>query len=101
MINNKLKINDKKTEFLIFKYFYNKANFDDVILEVGNDEIAPSTIAKNLGVVIDYNLKLDKYINATCKSSFYHIRNIGRIRDCLTDDCAAIIIHAFVTLWNA
>ena len=42
--------------------------YSRVILEVGNDEIAPSAITKNLGVVIDYNLKLDKYINATCKS---------------------------------
>ena len=49
------------------------------------------------GVVIDCNLKIDKYINALCTSSFHYIRNIGRIRDCLTDDCAAIIIHAFIT----
>ena len=41
MINNKLTINDKKTECLIIKYFYNKANFDDVILEVGDDIITP------------------------------------------------------------
>ena len=59
------------------------------------NEITPSIIAKNLGVIIGCNLKLDKYINATSKSS-YHIKNIGRIRDCfkcLTNDCAAAI-HA-------
>ena len=34
-INKKLKINDKKTEFLIVNSFYNKTNCDNVTLEVG------------------------------------------------------------------
>ena len=37
LINNNLKLYDKKIEFLIIKSFYNKTNFDDVILEIGND----------------------------------------------------------------
>ena len=52
MVNNKLLTNGEKMKFLIIKSFYNKSNFDDVILEVGDDEITPSINAKNLGVTI-------------------------------------------------
>ena len=43
----------KKIEFLIIKLFYNRTNFDGVILEVGEDEINPSIIAKYLESIID------------------------------------------------
>ena len=55
------------------KSFYNKTNFNDLFLTVGDDKIFPSTSAKNLGVVIDTNLKLDKYISNTCKTAYFHI----------------------------
>ena len=97
MINNKLKINEKKTEFLMLKSSFNKSDFSKLTLTVGDDEISSSSTAKNLGVILDSYLKLDKYINATCKSSFFHIKNIGRIRNCLSDESAAIVIHAFIT----
>ena len=71
MINNKRKINDRKTEFLMLKSSFNKSDFSKLILTVGDDEISSSSSAKNLGVILDSHLKLDKYINATCKSSFF------------------------------
>ena len=41
VIYNQLKTNDKKTEFLIINYFYNKNNFDNNILEAVYDDITP------------------------------------------------------------
>ena len=32
-----------------------------------------------------------------CKSSFYHLRNISKIRKHLNKESAATIVHAFVT----
>ena len=46
-----------------------QTNFNDLLLTVGDEKKIPSISAKNLGVVIDTNLKLDKYINNTCKSA--------------------------------
>ena len=48
-----------KKEFFTVKSFYNKTNFIYLFLTVGDDKILKSTSAKNLGVVIDTNLKLD------------------------------------------
>ena len=32
-----------------------------------------------------------------CKSAFYHIHNIAKIRDCLTQDDTETLIHALIT----
>ena len=48
MINNKLRINDRKTEFLMLKSYFNKFDLSELALAVGDDEIAPSSSANNL-----------------------------------------------------
>ena len=49
MIQNKLKINDSKTEFLVLTSSFLK-HFNDLNISVGNSRIAPSLSARNLGV---------------------------------------------------
>ena len=41
-------------------------------------------------------MKLDKYIKNTCKSTYFHITNIGHIGS-LSGGNAAIFIHVFIT----
>ena len=71
-----------KSRYLYKEFFYNKTNFNDLFLAVYylsypviniDDNIFPSTSAKNLSVIIDTNLKLDNYISNTCKSAYLHI----------------------------
>ena len=64
-------------------------------LAVGDDEISPSSTAKNL---INCHLKLDKYINATCKSSFFPHNNTSSIRNCLSNESARIIKLGYCNL---
>ena len=49
------------------------------------------------GVILDCYFNLYKYINATYKSSIFHIENIGCIQNCLSDESATIVFHAFIT----
>ena len=87
MIQNKLKINDSKTEFLVLTSLFLKQHFNDLNISVGNNRIAPSINARNLGVIFDNHMSLDKQINSICKSaSILYLRNIGSIRSMLTDD---------------
>ena len=39
-----------------------------------------------------------KQINSICKSAFFHLRNIGSIRNMLTDDACSQLIHSLVTV---
>ena len=52
--------------------------------------------ASNLGVVFDDTMS-DILLIDVCKSSFYHLRNISRIRKHLISEATEMVVHAFVT----
>ena len=82
MITNKLKINDSKTEFIVFR---------------SSQLIIQSSKVRDLGVIFDQFLNFDDHITAICRSTHFHIRNIGRIMNLLSyDACSTIIMHLLV-----
>ena len=52
MIKNKLKINNSKTEFIIFLSPLLKQNLSDLSVSVGDMQVSPSSKVRDLGVVI-------------------------------------------------
>ena len=46
-------------------------------------EIRCSESAKNLGVVFDKFMTMEKFVNAKCQSAMYSLRCISKIRKCL------------------
>ena len=52
MIKNKLKINDSKTEFIIFRSPRLKQNLSDLSVSVGDMQVSPSSKVRYLGVVL-------------------------------------------------
>jgi len=98
MIQNKLKINDDKTEFLLIGSPHSLAKVNsEHQLTVGNANIPTSTSAKNLGVIFDSKMDMDKHIKSVCKASNFHLRNIGSIRNILTDSSASQLVHAMIS----
>ena len=97
MLNDKLKLNDSKTEFLIIgsRQQLSKVNFNT--LRVGDAYITPSNEIKNLGSWFDSQMKFDTNINKCCKAAFFHLFNIRRIRTFLTHETVQILINSFVT----
>ena len=94
MIKNKLKINDSKTEFIIFRSPLLKQNLSDLSVNVGDTQFSPSSKVRDLGVVFDQYLNFHDHISGICKSTHFHLRGIGRIRNLLTFDATAQLIHA-------
>ena len=84
MIMDKMKINDIKTEFLIIGTKQQLNEVDIKTLSVGDSAVTPTAMARNLGVLFDENLTLLLHINNTCKTAFYYIHNIRRIRKYLS-----------------
>ena len=52
---------------------------------------------RDLGVVFDQFLNFDYNITAICRGTHFHIRNIGKIRNLLSYDACATIIHALIS----
>ena len=54
----------------------------------------PTVSARNLGVIFDRHLNLESHINNVCRSAYFHLRNIGSVRNMLSDDACSQLIHA-------
>ncbi len=96
MPQNGLKLNDGKTEYL-FLHSRNLAKPIPPSITIGDEAIVPSNSAKNLGVIFDDTLSLKPHITAICKSTFYQLCRISRIRRFLTLPAAKTLVHSFVS----
>ena len=65
---------------------------------VGDSNIVLSNSARNLGVIFDKCIKLDYHVSSVCKSTYFHPRNIGGIRNIISNDACAQLIHYLVTV---
>ena len=96
MIQNKLKINDDKTEFLIlhssYKEFTANLNF-----EIGQTLVKPSDTCCNLGVIFDSHMKMENQIQSISRSVNFHLRSINSVRDSLTDEATVLLVHTLIT----
>ena len=97
MLENKLKLNDDKTEVIFLGTDIRLKEVKSTKVKIGESLIFPANKVKNLGVVFDENLNMDKQVKATCKSGFYHIKNLWRIRKFLNEEQAIVAAHAFVS----
>ena len=97
MAENKLQLNDQKTEFLIICAPWKRdcVQFDEI--EIGDTRISSTTDAKNLGVIMDKSLNMEKHIQKLCQTSMAQLRNIADVRKYLTQNAAEKLIHAFIT----
>ena len=96
MTINKLKLNTDKTELAVFCSKF-RAKPDLFSIKVGNQIIHPKKSLKNIGAIFDETVSMLPQVNSICKSAFFHIRNISRIRKYLSRTATERLIHAFVT----
>ena len=66
-------------------------------LSVGDAIISPVLFARNLGAYFDSTMSLVPFINNTCKSAFFQLYIIRRIRKYLTTDISKTLVHAMIT----
>ena len=80
----------------IFNYMKRDCvQFDEI--EIGDDRTSSTTDARNLGVIMDKSLNMEKHIQTLCQTSIAQLRNIADVRKYLTQNAAEKLIHAFIT----
>ena len=100
MLNNGLKLNDDKNEFLIIGTSQQLGKLDNISIRVGDSDIHPVPIARNHVSWFDSRLSMATHITKICASSFYYIYDIRRIRHVRkyrTQQSTETLIHAFIT----
>ena len=90
---NFLQLNKNKTEVIVFGA---KEKRSQVTTELQSIHLKTTNQARNLGVVMDSDLNLEKHIKAITKSAYYHLKNISRIKDLMSQQDLEKLVHAFI-----
>ena len=97
MTENKLKLNEQKTETLIITREVDKAKAEGIKIRVGDAEINPSKWVRNLGSFLDDDLSMRKQVSTTMRNGYLQLRRISHIRKYINQDTCAKIINSTVT----
>lgn len=94
MSNNYLQLNSDKTEVIVFGP---PKSISTVADKLANLTPYIRSHARNLGVILDSGLCLDKQISSVVKNSFYQLRIISNLKSFLSHSDLEKVIHAFIT----
>ena len=97
MTQNKLKLNDEKTEVLLIKP--KKMNVADASLsslKIGTAQVTFTDKARDLGFTVSSDLSLQSHVSAICQSANYEIRKIAAVRPFLSVEATKKLVCAFV-----
>ena len=94
---NKLKLNDNKSEVIAFcpPRVQTPLPFDH--LQLCDTASKFSTKVRDLGVIFEKSLNPETFVNSVCSACYYHLSNIGAIRNSLSKASAEKLIHAFIS----
>ena len=90
MVLNRMKLNYDKTELLLISSRY-RQSLTLSYLQVGEEKICPSESGANLGVHFDQHARMHVHVKNVCQASFYHLKNISKIRRYLSQEATEIL----------
>ena len=97
MIQNKLKLNENKTETLIVQTRNNFQSWSVDSISLSNSEsIVPSNAVKSLGVLFDEYLTFESHISSVVQSCNIQLRNLRAVASKLDFDLKKQLIHCLV-----
>ena len=98
-MTNKLKLNDDKTEVVLFGTRQQLEKFEsneEFKIKIGCEINKPVSSARNLGYFMESQLKSKTHIINVCGTSYSTLKNIARICSLLTPEAAKIIVQGLV-----
>ena len=96
MVNNKLKINCEKTEFLVLSSKNNRSKFSVDSISVCGDTVERVDKAKNLGLFLDTKLNMDDQNTSVLKACYFNLSWIRKMCRFIDADIAKALVHALV-----
>ncbi len=92
-----LQLNGSKTEAILVGTPHQIQTSVISSVTFSGQNIPLSTSVTNLGVKMDSHLTFETHVKQLCKTSFFHLGNIARLRPMLTIADAEKLVHAFVS----
>ena len=72
----------------------NKRKHNITAIKIGDCDIIPSPSGRNIGVVFDAEMSMASHVLQTCRVCYYHLKNIGSIRSCQTEQAVIRLVHS-------
>ena len=94
LLRNNLKLNNDKTQIICFTPQKDLNPIESLTLN--SKVIKPVSVFKNLGVLLDSLMTMEKHLNSITQSAYLHIRNIAKIRQYLPLESAKTLTQALV-----
>ena len=98
MNQNMLKLNDDKTELIVFTSKYQQDLYNELSITIGGTVVDCSSQVRDLGVMFDRVLSLRQHVSYTSQTCRFHHRNIIRIRKYITQDISIVLIKSLYVI---
>ena len=93
---NRLKLNDDKTEIILFGSDKNLSNVNKSSISIGDTCISLSSCVKNLGIYLDSDLSMSKQVSHIMKCIYLDLRRISQIRHLISVDIAQMLATSLI-----
>ena len=97
MSQNILKLNEDKTEVIVFGSRKYLEGMPSIFIRVGDCTITPTRYVHNLGAYFDSRMNIEEFIIKKCRACQLQLHKIARIRKYLSNDTCSCIIQGLVT----
>ena len=98
MLDNKLALNDDKTDVIRFSSKFGRGGQPrECDVQVGGIRVHSSPSVRDLGVTFDAFGTMSCHVANVCKSAFFSLWKVGRIRNVLDQGSTEKLVHAFIT----
>ena len=96
MCHNQLRLNEDKTEAILFSTPLFSCYCLPSSIMVGTHEIVFSDKVRNLGFILDSKLTMKQHVIKICQTAYYELKRISSIRRYLTEDAAKQLVTSCV-----
>ena len=96
MTQNTLKLNDDKTEALIFSGSATQSHSWPSSITIGSSDISFSDSARNLGFFMDSSLSMKQHVTKVCRICYYELKRISSIRKFLSEDATKTLVTSCI-----
>ena len=75
----------KKTELIYLSSKHKTQTLPDTGVRVGQSEIRPSAVVRDMGAYFDQHLQMDEHVNSIVRKASIGLRRIGKLRPFLDE----------------
>ena len=99
MTENRLKLNDDKTDALLFPFSYSlkpSAVPLPYSITLGSHNIPFSASARNLGFILNSKLSMKRHVIKICQTAYFELKRISSIRRFLNEDATKTLVASYI-----